>query len=54
LRPIGGGSPRVREAVARLGVLQFEGRPDSTRDETVIVPPALVALFGGALTAPLA
>ena len=47
-------TPRVREAFARLGVLQFEGLPDSTRDDRVTVPPALAALFGGALTAPLA
>jgi len=47
-------TPRVREAFAQLGVLQFEGLPDSTRDDRVTVPPALAALFGGALTAPLA
>jgi hypothetical protein len=47
-------TPRVREGFAQLGVLQFEALPDSTRDERVTVPAALAALFGGALTAPLA
>src|SRR5207249_1479500 len=37
-----------------FGVLQLEGLPGSTRDDRVTVPPALAALFGGALTAPLA
>jgi len=27
------------------GVLQFEDMPDSTQDERVTVPPALLALF---------
>jgi len=31
-------TPRVREAFAQLGVLQFEGLPDSTRDDRVTVP----------------
>jgi len=30
---------------ARGGVLQFEDMPDSTQDERVTVPPALLALF---------
>src|SRR5436309_11729239 len=38
-------TPRVREAFAKIGVLQFEDMPDSTQDETVTVPPALAALF---------
>ena len=47
LRRLGLLTPRVRDAFAKIGVLQFEDMPDSTQDETVTVPPALVALFGG-------
>jgi len=38
-------TPRVREAFAKLGVLQFEDMPDSTKDEQVTIPPALLAFF---------
>ena len=38
-------TPRVREAFAKLGVLQFEDLPDSTRDERVTLPPALLEFF---------
>ena len=39
-------TPRVREAFATIGVLQFEDLADSTEDETVTIPPALLAAFG--------
>jgi len=38
-------TPRVREAFEKLGVLQFEDLPDSTTDERVTLPPALLAFF---------
>jgi len=41
-------TPRVREAFSRLGVLQFEDLPDSSQDEAVSMPPALLTLFGAA------
>jgi hypothetical protein len=52
LKRLGLLTPRVREAFDRMGVLHFEHSPDSTEDETVSVPPALLALFGSQLTAP--
>jgi hypothetical protein len=45
LRRLGLLTPRVREAFAKIGVLQFEDMPDSTQDEGVSVPPALASLF---------
>jgi hypothetical protein len=45
LKRLGLLTPRVREAFARIGVLQFEDMPDSTQDERVSVPPALAAMF---------
>jgi hypothetical protein len=45
LKRLGLLTPHVREAFAKIGVLQFEDLPDSTQDEKVTVPPALVALF---------
>jgi len=45
-------TPRVREGFEKIGVLQFEDLPDSTRDETVTVPPALAALFPGLTASP--
>ena len=45
LKRLGLLTPRVREAFAKIGVLQFEDMPDSTQDERVTVPPALAALF---------
>ena len=38
-------TPRVREAFAKLGVLHFENLPDSTQDEKISLPPALVSFF---------
>jgi hypothetical protein len=46
LKRLGLLTPRVREAFARMGVLQFEEMPDSTMDDSVTVPPALLAVFG--------
>jgi hypothetical protein len=43
-------TPRVRAAFAKLGVLQFEDLPDSTLDERVTLPPALLAFFQQAST----
>jgi hypothetical protein len=54
LKRLGLLTPRVREAFDRMGVLHFEHSPDSTEDETVSVPPALLALFGNQLASPLA
>jgi len=45
LKRLGLLTPRVRDAFAKIGVLQFEDMPDSTQDERVTVPPALAALF---------
>ena len=45
LKRLGLLTPHVREAFAKIGVLQFEDLPDSTQDEKVTVPPALAALF---------
>ncbi|MGH7856368.1 MAG: hypothetical protein ACREQY_03490, partial [Candidatus Binatia bacterium] len=38
-------TPKVRDAFDKLGVLQFEDLPDSTEDERVTIPPALLAFF---------
>jgi len=38
-------TPRVREAFAKIGVLQFEDLPDSTTDERITLPPALLEFF---------
>ena len=38
-------TPRVRDAFEKLGVLQFEDMPDSTQDEKVSLPPALMIFF---------
>jgi hypothetical protein len=46
LKRLGLLTPRVRAAFAKIDVLHFEDLPDSTVDETVTVPPALLALFG--------
>ena len=45
LKRLGLLTPRVREHFAKIGVLQFEDLPDSSRDENVTVPPALAAFF---------
>ena len=47
-------TPRVRTAFEKIGVLQFESMPDSTQDETMTVPPALLAMFGHLVPAPAA
>jgi hypothetical protein len=47
LKRLGLLTPRVRDAFEKLGVLQFEHLPDSTEDEGVTMPPALLAFFGG-------
>ena len=45
LKRLGLLTPRVREAFAKIGVLQFEDMPDSTQEEKVTLPPMLAALF---------
>lgn len=42
----------MRAAFAEMGVLHFEDNPDSTFDEGLTVPPALLAMFGN-LEAPV-
>jgi hypothetical protein len=51
IRRLGLLTPRVRAAFEQMGVIQFEHNPDSTQDETVTVPPALLALFGASIPA---
>jgi hypothetical protein len=51
LKRLGLLTPRVRSAFDAMGVLHFEHNPDSTQDETVSVPPALLAMFGGSIPA---
>jgi hypothetical protein len=46
LKRLGLLTPHVRAAFAEMGVLHFEDNPDSTLDEGVTVPPALLAMFG--------
>jgi len=46
LKRLGLLTPRVRAAFAEMGVLHFEDNPDSTLDEGLTVPPALLAMFG--------
>jgi hypothetical protein len=48
LKRLGLLTPKVRETFAELGVLQFEDMPDSTVDETVSIPPALLAFLAQA------
>ena len=45
LKRLGLLTQRVREAFAKIGVLQFEDMPDSTQEEKVTLPPMLAALF---------
>jgi len=52
LKRLGLLTPRVREAFAQIGVLQFEHMPDSTQDESVTFPPAMVELFAGMMQSP--
>jgi hypothetical protein len=47
LKRLGLLTPRVREAFAKIGVLQFEDLPDSTQDEGVTMPPAVAAFLAG-------
>ncbi|HZR81793.1 MAG TPA: ferritin-like domain-containing protein [Candidatus Binatia bacterium] len=46
LRRLGLLTPYVREHLAKIGVLEFEGLPDSTEDEGITPPPALLQFFG--------
>jgi hypothetical protein len=52
LKRLGLLTPRVREAFQKIGVLQFESMPDSTQDETVSLPPAILQFFGN-IAAPI-
>src|SRR3989442_12216178 len=52
LKRLGLLTPRVREAFQKIGVLQFEFMPDSTQDETVSLPPAILQFFGN-IAAPI-
>lgn len=45
LRRLGLLTPRVREKFAELNILEFESLPDSTVDEDIAVPPALMSFF---------
>ncbi len=36
-----------RDALEKIGVLQFEHLPDSTQDESVRLPPMMAAFFSG-------
>jgi hypothetical protein len=47
LKRLGLLTPRVRTAFERIGVLQFEDLPDSTQDETVSMPPAVMQFLAG-------
>ena len=46
LRRLGLLTPYVREHLEKIGVLQFENLPDSTQDEGISIPPALMQFFG--------
>jgi hypothetical protein len=46
LKRLGLLSPRVRAAFEKIGVLHFEHMPDSTEDDSVTIPPQLVAFLG--------
>jgi hypothetical protein len=46
LRRLGLLTPYVREHLEKIGVLQFEHLPDSTQDEGISIPPALMQFFG--------
>ncbi|HWP67423.1 MAG TPA: ferritin-like domain-containing protein [Candidatus Limnocylindria bacterium] len=46
LKRLGLLTPRVREAFERIGVLEFEHMPDSTQDESVSLPPQVLAFLG--------
>ena len=54
LKRLGLLTPRVRDAFAKIGVLQFEHMPDSTQDESVSFPPAMAELFAGMMQPPAA
>jgi hypothetical protein len=45
LKRLGLLTPRVRDAFQKIGVLQFEFMPDSTQDESVSLPPAILDFF---------
>ncbi|HYC21432.1 MAG TPA: ferritin-like domain-containing protein [Candidatus Bathyarchaeia archaeon] len=46
LKRLGLLTPRVREHMRKIGVLDFEFLPDSTEDEGITPPPALMEFFG--------
>lgn len=46
LRRLGLLTPRVRDALDKIGVLEFEHLPDSTQDDGISIPPALLQFFG--------
>jgi len=46
LKRLGLLTPYVREHLDKIGVLQFESLPDSTQDEGISIPPALLQFFG--------
>jgi hypothetical protein len=46
LKRLGLLTPRVRTAFDKIGVLEFEHMPDSTQDESVTLPPQVLAFLG--------
>jgi hypothetical protein len=50
LKRLGLLTPRVREAFDKIGVLEFEHMPDSTQDESVTLPPQVLAFLGRVAT----
>jgi len=46
LKRLGLLTPRVRQAFDKIGVLEFESMPDSTQDESVTLPPEVLAFLG--------
>jgi hypothetical protein len=50
LKRLGLLTPRVRTAFDKIGVLQFEHMPDSTQDESVTLPPDMLAFLGRVAT----
>jgi hypothetical protein len=50
LKRLGLLTPRVRDAFDKIGVLEFEHMPDSTQDESVTLPPEMLAFLGRVAT----
>ena len=46
LKRLGLLTPRVRSTFEKIGVLEFEHMPDSTQDESVSLPPQVIAFLG--------